>query len=96
MLLLQFQSNQQADYDGEQSCTFNKGGNDQHSRLDFARSLGLAADSLHGAAANATDAETGTQDSQTGTDTSAHYGQTNSINDLQQQSEKHKTGVWGV
>jgi hypothetical protein len=87
--LLQFQGDEQADYDCEQSCSFNQSGHDEHGSLDFARSLRLTADGFHSATADAANTQAGTYDSQASTNAGTHYSQTNRINNLQQQRKKH-------
>jgi len=87
--LLQVQRDEQADYDSKQRSTFQKRCHDEHSSLDFARSLGLTTDSFHSATANAANTQASAQDSQTSADTGTHYSQTNRINNLQQQRKKH-------
>jgi hypothetical protein len=91
--LLKLKGNQQANYHCEQGQTFDKGGYNQHGGLDFARSVGLTADGIHGAAADAANAQASAQCYQTSADTSTHYGQTsrirNSGHGLQQQRKQH-------
>jgi type IV secretory pathway VirD2 relaxase len=87
--LLQFQGDEQADYDGEQRSTFQQSRYDKHSSLDFARSLRLTADGFHSATADAANTQASAQDSQTSAEAGTHYSQTNRINNLQQQRKKH-------
>jgi hypothetical protein len=94
--ILELGPDKYANYDCEQAKTFNQSGGDNHSRLDFARSIGLTADSIHGAAANATNTQAYAQSNQTCTDTGTHYSQTRTVvgshfsSSLQQQRKKHK------
>ena len=44
---------------GEQSHTFDEGGNDDHARADVTGSLGLTGNGLHGASADFADTDTG-------------------------------------
>jgi hypothetical protein len=87
---LEFEGNQQANYHGEQTQTFDQSRYNQHGGLDFAGSFRLTANSLHGATTNAANAQTNAQRNQTSTNAGTHYGQTSSIHNLQQQREKHK------
>jgi hypothetical protein len=92
-LAFEVEGNQQANYYGEQTQTFDQSRYDQHSSLDFAGSFWLTADGLHGATANTADAQANAQSNQTSTDTGTHYSQTNRIRNLQQQRKKHKTEI---
>jgi len=92
--LLKLEGNQQADHHSEQRQTFNQGGYNQHGGLNFSRSFWLTANGIHGATADAANAQTSAQRYQTSADTGTHYGQTsrirNSGHGLQQQREQHK------
>ena len=88
--LLEIEGNQQADYDCEQTQTFDQSRYDQHSSLDFAGSFGLTTNGLHSATTDTADAQAYTKSNQTSTNTSTHYGQANRIGNLQQQRKKHK------
>jgi hypothetical protein len=92
-LALEVERNQQANYDCEQTQTFDQSRYNQHSRLNFAGSFWLAADGLHSATADTADTQTNTEGYQTSTDTGTHYSQTNRIRNLQQQRKKHKTEI---
>jgi hypothetical protein len=72
--LLEIEGNQQADYDCEQTQTFDQSGYNQHSSLDFAGSFWLTANGLHSATADTTNAQANTKSHQASTNTSAHYG----------------------
>ena len=72
--LLEIEGNQQADYDCEQTQTFDQSRYDQHSSLNSASSFGLTANGFHGATTDTADTQANTKSNQTSTDTSTHYG----------------------
>ena len=95
MLLLELGPDKHTDHDRKQAQTFDKCGGDNHSRLNFARSIGLTTNGFHGAAADAANAQTNAQRNQTSPNTSAHDGEAGTIitcnfsGGLQQERKKH-------